>query len=103
MRAVLTELVARAGRGTVAAVTIIDGGRAIAVDWADGGTARFHALWLRDNALDPETRSPGNGQRLITLWDIPADTRIEAAELAADDAVALRFAPDGKAVRFSGA
>ena len=31
---------------------------------------RFHAIWLRDNALDPNTRSTGNGQRLIALQDI---------------------------------
>ena len=39
---------------------------------------RFHALWLRDNARDEKTRSPGNGQRLITILDIPAETRIAA-------------------------
>jgi len=26
----------------------------------------FHAIWLRENAPDPETRAPGNGQRRIT-------------------------------------
>ena len=34
---------------------------------SDGITCRFHAIWLRDNAADPETRSPGNGQRLIVV------------------------------------
>ena len=33
----------------------------------------------RDNAPDPQTRSPGNGQRLITILDIPADTRVAEA------------------------
>ena len=32
---------------------------------------RFHAIWLRDNAFDPETRATGNGQRLVALRDIP--------------------------------
>ena len=32
-----------------------------------GNTHRFHALWLRDNALDKDTRSESNGQRLIAL------------------------------------
>ena len=49
---------------------------------AHGRRQRFHAIWLRDNALDPETRSPGNGQRLIALGDIPAETRISAAGIA---------------------
>ena len=45
----------------------------------DGKPHRFHALWLRDNARDENTRSPGNGQRLITILDIPEDTRIAEA------------------------
>ena len=44
--------------------------------------ARFHAVWLRDNALDPTTREAGNGQRLITLADIPADLSISAARIS---------------------
>ncbi len=46
------------------------------VGWDNGCTARFHAIWLRDNALDAETRSPSNGQRLITIGDIAPDIRI---------------------------
>ena len=60
-------------------VEIIDDGQALSLD----GT-RFHALWLRDNALDAETRSPGNGQRLITLSDIPDSTVVSAATLNGD-------------------
>ncbi len=75
-------------------VSIIDDGRAIALN----GT-RFHAIWLRDNAADPETRDPGNGQRLIALRDIPADTVISAAEVSGET-VQLTFAPEGKSVAF---
>ena len=64
------------------------------------GTARFHAIWLRDNAPDPDTRSPSNGQRLIALRDIPADTRIESAQLEGDDRLAVAFQPEGKSVVF---
>lgn len=78
----------------------IDGGAALAVTWSDGTVARFHAIWLRDNALDPETRSPGNGQRLITVLDIADETRIAAATIGADGALAVTFAPEGKTVRF---
>lgn len=60
---------------------------------------RFHAIWLRDNAQDAGTRDPGNGQRLITLADIPPDTRLAAAT-ADDRGVTLRFAPEGKTVTF---
>ena len=66
---------------------------------AEGPTRRFHAIWLRDNAPDPETRAPGNGQRLVALRDIPAETRLAAAEV---DGGLLRvsFAPEDKDVEF---
>ncbi len=60
---------------------------------------RFHAIWLRDNAPDPETRSAGNGQRLIALRDIPAQTRISGAEVK-ENCLAVSFAPEGKIVAF---
>ena len=78
---------------------IIEDGAAVRLAWPDGFAARFHALWLRDNALDPGTRDPGNGQRLIALGDIPRDTRIDGAH-AAEDGIALTFAPEGKRVSF---
>lgn len=58
---------------------------------------RFHAIWLRDNARDAQTRDPGNGQRLITLSDIPHDTRLSAVHLSGD-ALDCVFAPDQKTV-----
>ena len=62
-------------------------------------TARFHAIWLRDNAWDAATRAPGNGQRLIALRDIPAETRISAAEVQ-DDQLVLTFQPENKEIRY---
>lgn len=78
---------------------VIDGGRAIELDQGDG-PRRFHALWLRDNAPDALTRSPGNGQRLITVLDIPADTRIAAAD-AEGDRVSLHFMPEDRRIDYS--
>ncbi len=66
----------------------------------DSVSCRFHAIWLRDNAQDAETRAVGNGQRLITLRDIPADTQIAAAEIDASGAVQVRFLPENKSVSF---
>src|ERR1700722_9131707 len=77
---------------------LLDDGRALEVR-LNGEARRFHAIWLRDNAPDPATRSPGNGQKLITLRDIPPDTRIAEAWWA-DGALRLRFAPEGKIVDF---
>ncbi len=64
------------------------------------GSLRFHAIWLRDNAPDAQTRAPGNGQRLIALSDIPAETTIAAAQLSSDGMIEIRFAPEGKTVAF---
>lgn len=74
-------------------------GLVLSLVWEDGFRARFHAIWLRDNALDPETRSAGNAQRLITLNDIPPGTTITDATLAAD-ILSVRFAPEDKQVEF---
>jgi len=76
-----------------------DHGAILTVQWVDGFTARFHAMWLRDNALDPATRSASNAQRLITLHDIPADTGIADASVS-DDMLSVRFAPEEKTVVF---
>jgi alpha-ketoglutarate-dependent taurine dioxygenase len=75
-------------------------GKTIALTWSDGSEARFHAIWLRDNALDDRTRSPRNGQRLVTILDIPADTTIAAASLAPGGDLSLTFAPEEKTVVF---
>lgn len=80
-------------------VTIAENGNSLAIS-SPAGTpdrpVRFHAIWLRDNARDAETRAPGNGQRLIRLSDIPADVAIRSAEV---DGARLRivFDPDGRA------
>ena len=54
--------------------------------------ARFHAMWLRDNAWDSETRAPGNGQRLIALRDIDAGLHVIGAQVAGGQ-LHLTFAP----------
>ena len=77
---------------------VIDDGAAIEVELS-GERYRFHACWLRDNAQDSDTRDPINGQRLITLLDVPADTRIDAADWT-PDGFRIRFEPEGKTVTF---
>lgn len=64
-----------------------------------GKATRFHAIWLRDNAADPETRSPGNGQRLIALRDIDARIRISEAAIKAGS-LEVSFAPEDKSIAF---
>ncbi len=79
-------------------VSIIDEGRAILLG-SGASTLRFHAIWLRDNAPDPETRDTGNGQRLIALRDIPEDTKVSEAHLA-DGTLKVEFQPEDKRVSY---
>ena len=78
----------------------LDDDKALELRWNDGGVRRFHAIWLRDNALDEATRSPANGQRLITLRDIPEDRLIAELDIV-DGGLEVVFTPEGKKVRFS--
>src|SRR4029079_6473976 len=79
---------------------IIDDGKAVDLTWTSGEKARFHALWLRDNALDGATRSASNGQRLITVLDIPAATRLSEAQVSTKGDLTLTFMPEGKSMTF---
>ena len=79
---------------------IIEDGAAVELTWTTKEKARFHALWLRDNAQDNATRSASNGQRLITILDIPAKTRLSAAEVSGLGDLTVTFAPEGKSVSF---
>ena len=67
---------------------------------SDGKSShRFHAIWLRDNSWDAQTRSPANGQRLITLADIPRETILSDARLQGSE-LTVTFAPDAKGTSF---
>lgn len=80
-------------------VSILDQGKVVAVT-SETGTRRFHAIWLRDNAPDDTTRA-ANGQRLITIADIPAQTRIIGAWIGPEDRrLYLDFAPENRHISF---
>ena len=82
-------------------VECIDHGKAISVTDEFGVTHRFHSVWLRDNSPDPDTRSIGNGQKLVSLSQLPADISVSSAELDYEGNVLLQFQPEGKNVAFS--
>jgi len=83
-------------------VKVIDAGKSIILQRPDGSTLRYHSTWLRDNALDSKTRDPQNGQRLITLSDIPKDTLIKSATLdSKGENISLTFFPESKKISFS--
>ena len=80
--------------------TLAEDGQLLALrDDRSDETARFHAVWLRDNAMDEATRAAGNGQRLITLADIPADLRMTGAALS-DGALHITFSGDAGTIAF---
>jgi len=81
-------------------IEIVEDGQAVCLTFADGQTSRFHALWLRDNALDPKTRNAANGQRLITVLDIPRSTAIASAEILASGDIAMTFRPENHTTMF---
>lgn len=60
---------------------------------------RFHAIWLRDNALDPKTRDPITSHRMIRFKDLPENIQISEAEIQKDE-LHCTFSPEGKTVRF---
>lgn len=79
-----------------------DSGSVVQFGWESGETARFHAIWLRDNSLDPTTRNAGNGQRLVTIRDINPSVSVGRVEIVGDgEVVAMTFAPDGVSSQFS--
>ncbi|MEM7207559.1 MAG: gamma-butyrobetaine dioxygenase [Pseudomonadota bacterium] len=80
---------------------ILDSGLAVALHWNNGNTARFHAIWLRDNALDAQTRSPQNGQRLISILDVSAQTMIESALISDAGNLEIVFSPDHHQCEFA--
>lgn len=80
-------------------VRVSDDGGVLTLDAGRGKVHRFHAIWLRDNAWDSETRAPGNGQRLIALRDIPPDTCIASA-VVDGERLTVQFAPEGKRVDY---
>ena len=83
-------------------VKVIDSGKAVLVTRKDGSSLRYHSTWLRDNANDPKTRDKNNGQRLISISDIPVNTYIKSASLDKKGKnITLNFLPKKKQIRFS--
>ena len=82
-------------------VKVINSGKAIILSRKDGSSLRYHSTWLRDNANDPKTRDKNNGQRLISILDIPVNTHIKSASLDKKGKnVTLKFLPKKKQVKF---
>ena len=77
-------------------VQILDHGQSLSLLSAEK-KLKFHAIWLRDNSPDPETRSIENGQRLISLNQIPLDISIIDACIE-NNFLKVTFNPEQKTV-----
>tara|TARA_B100000686_G_scaffold254855_1_gene266171 strand:- start:165 stop:1307 length:1143 start_codon:yes stop_codon:yes gene_type:complete len=83
-------------------IKVIDSGKSIILQRNDNTSVRYHSTWLRDNALDPQTRDINSNQRLITLADIPINISIKSAKLDKTGTnIFLTFLPEKKDVSFS--
>jgi gamma-butyrobetaine dioxygenase len=73
-------------------VSVVEAG-ALTVELVDG-PARFHAIWLRDNARGEASRDGANDQRLFDVSELPEEVVITAAEVV-DGNLRVEFGPDG--------
>ena len=48
------------------------------IAWQNSTYSVYSAIWLRDN--DPANRDPLTGRRLVSLLDLPAFPKLQAAE-----------------------
>lgn len=81
---------------------LIDNGQAVLLTFQQGEQRCFHGIWLRDNAQDASTRSPSNGQRLISLADIPATLRLTEARVEAGRLI-VAMAPEAREFAYDSA
>ena len=83
-------------------VKVINSGKAIILSRKDGSSLRYHSTWLRDNANDTKTRDKNNGQRLISISDIPVNTYIKSASFDKKGKnITLNFLPNEKKIQYS--
>ncbi len=66
-------------------------GKILHVTWTDGHEARFHAIWLRDNAPDSENLNPETREVLADVTAIPIDIAILAAEVYGGGALSVTW------------
>jgi len=85
---------------TIQTLKILPDKKALEITWNDGCRARFHAIWLMDNGLDDETRSPVNGQRLTGVLDIPDAAVLTVAQVTETGDLCVVIAPDMKQLTF---
>lgn len=84
----------------LAHVSLEAGGNVLRAAWADGHEARFHAIWLRDNASDPENLNLETREVIADVTAIPLDIAIVAAEVDRGGGLVIRWNEDRPVSRF---
>ncbi|MEM7194084.1 MAG: TauD/TfdA family dioxygenase [Pseudomonadota bacterium] len=79
---------------------VSEDGKTLVLDTNRTGPMVLHAIWLRDNSHDDSTRSPQNGQRLISLTDLPEDICISSASKVVGEWLEVVFKPEKLVARF---
>ena len=69
-------------------------GRILTLVWSDGCRSRYHAVWLRDNASDPEVMNLETREAWTDVTALPADPRIASAAVDAVGALEVRWAEE---------
>ena len=80
---------------TEAVRAVSSDGRIMTLEWSDGRVSRYHAIWLRMNACDPQTFNLDTREITLSPLDLPAEVSVGDCTLRPDGAVALRFLPEG--------
>ena len=73
----------------------------LVIHWKDDKQSRLYSHWLRDHCQMPTSRNSDNGQRLLSVIDIPENTVIEQVELDEAGNVCVRFQPESHLSIFS--
>jgi gamma-butyrobetaine dioxygenase len=81
-------------------VDAVDAERWVEVSWADGASARFHHVWLRDNCACDDCVYPITKEQTFELVSAPAVNPPRATVVADDGALEVVWASDGHRSRY---
>jgi gamma-butyrobetaine dioxygenase len=73
----------------------VNAARWVEVSWADGSSARFHHVWLRDNCACEQCVHPITKEQTFELVSAPASNPARAAAVTADGALEVVWSSDG--------
>ena len=71
-----------------------DCGRWVEVRWDDAETARFHHIWLADNAADAWAIDPHSREKVIDICDLPIDVAPIDVGVTPDGALEVVWSTD---------